>query len=657
MIAALIVYILCGLSGWFVERGFAFNSLLKRIVVVTAIASAQLIVVIQGLSLFRALNGITLMAGTAALTTGVFLATRKWCRDGVGWRELACNRWREFRETPKDLVSAAILVVGVGLFLFSCAAAWALAPSNDSYHFEMPVFWIQHRTIFPFPMYNPRVPALSFLSEASQLPGYLYARSIYPTVIATIFLAALTLWVVFSLARRIGASFVIAASVAAVALGLSAFSGNLQQGSAEMFLAGAFVGASMIFLFDAKQRSDLGWSVFLFAMACGAKNSTTLLGPPYLVVLVIVCRRLFELGWLRKLAPTIVGVGLVGLVCSGVVWNYTSNKIWFGKNGMPRMLKETVSHNFRPREIWTRQLRGLALLLGDTIWLPKSMRGPYVDAVEGGMKILGAEKSVREDRAFFFFEAAAGRGYGIVGVAILVPAFIVAAAKAYRRRCFAIGALVFMATAAFFMVHLILRWQSVGVLRLMFPFAVLAAPLIALVIERKIARVFALLVLAISSGLMSVYSLGMIGRRLDVADRPVFNKIARLQNDRSYIARYSWLGKEPGELRVREDYTMAEIHGLILRGLQQPATLGVIGHGNTESLFLFGKRFQNRIVPLVDCREEGKILDVPTGDLDYVVALDKFDDAKAWAVARDFETLFECSQETNTIALVFKRAR
>lgn len=660
MIAALLFYFLCGLSGWFVARGFAFGSLLKRVLVVVAVAIAQSMILVQALSLFRALNGLTLMIGCLALTSGVFLVTRKWCPNGRGWRELARARWGEFRDTRKDVVSAAIMVVGAGLFIFSCAAAWALVPSNDSYHFEMPVFWMQHQSILPFPMYNPRVPALSFLSEASQLPGYLYARSIYMTVLATIFLAALTLWVVFSLARRVGASLIVAVCAAAVALGLSAFSGNLQQASAEMFLAGAFVGASLIFLFDARTRSDVGWSVFLFAMACGAKNSTTVLGPAYLVVLFMACRRAFEAGWLRKVAPLIVGVGLLGLICSGVAWNYTSNKIWFGESGMPRLIAETVSHNFRPREIWTRQIRGLVLLAGDMIWLPRSLRGHHANAIEGATKVLGAQETVREDVAgFYSFEAAPGRGYGIVGVGILIPALIVGAVRTARRRenCFRIGSLVFMAAAAFFMVHLVLRWQSVGVLRLMFPFAVLAAPMIALVIERKIVRVLALLVLLIGAGLMSGYSLGMIGRRLDVADRPVFNKIARLQNDRSYLASYRWAGRESGELRVREDYTMAEVHRLIISGLQQPATLGVIGHGNTESLFLFGERFQNRIVPLVDCREERKILDGPTQNLDYVVALDQFEEAKAWAAARGFEGMFECSRETNTIALVFKRAR
>jgi hypothetical protein len=154
-----------------------------------------------------------------------------------------------------------------------------------------------------------------------------------------------------------------------------------------------------------------------------------------------------------------------------------------------------------------------------------------------------------------------------------------------------------------------------------------------------------------------VYSIGLSARRLDVAERPLFKKISGLQNDRSYTARYQWAGKQAAEYRVREDYTQREIHRLILSGLQQPATIGVVGHGNTETLYLFGDRFQNRIVPLVDCRDEKNILDLPAKDLDYVIVLDKFDTAKTWAAARGFESVFDCAADKGQIAQVFKRAR
>jgi hypothetical protein len=671
MIAALLVYILCALSGWSVERGMGIDSLVKRVMVITAVAAAQIIFLVELLSIFRALNGPALLIATVVLTGIVVWARWKSIRAANGnWRGLVNDRWQEFRNAPKDILSIALCVSGLGLLLIVSSTGCILTPWNDSYHFEMPIFWMQHQTIFPFPVYNPRIPALSFLSEATQLPGYLYARSIYTTVIAALVTGVVSLWTVFALARRVGASCTIALATAALAVGLTAFSSNFQQSAAEMFLAGTFVGGSLLFIFDLKKSPrparDIGWSVFLFAMACGAKNSTTLLGPAYLIVLGAACIRTSGSLFLRKVAGTVAVAGFIGLICSGVAWNYIANKVWFGKDGLPRLISETVSHNFRPREIWTRQIRGLVQLVADSIWAPKSLRAPYATSVEATTKVLGAQQALREDAAFYFFDPAPARGYGLIGGLILVPALavgIIRAVRASRRpkamadECFAIAALTFLAIAAFVMVHLVLRWQSLGLLRLMFPFAVLGAPLAALLLQRKLIRAAALFLLLITAALVFVYSIGMVARRLDIADRPVVNKIARLQNDRSYIARYHWAGKDPAELRVREDYTQREIHKLILSGLQQPATIGIIGHGNTESLYLFGHRFQNRLVPLVDCREEEKILDLSAKDLDYIVVLDKFDAAKTWTQARGFERIFECSGEKGEIAAVFKRAQ
>ncbi|HUS36381.1 MAG TPA: hypothetical protein VM680_13605 [Verrucomicrobiae bacterium] len=671
MIAALLVYFLCALSGWSIERGTAIDSLLKRVLLVVAVAIAQLVFLVQLLSIFHALNGLGLMIAVIIFTALVVLMRRKSvAADRIGWRELTQNRWQAMRNSPKHLSSIALLLVGASLLLVAIVASGALVPWNDSYHFEMPIFWMQHQTIYPFPVYNPRIPALSFLSEAAQLPGYLYARSIYTTVVAGVLTGTLCLWTIFALARRVGASCSVAMAVTGVTIGLTAFTSNLQQAAAEMFLAGIFVGGSLLFLFDLKKSPlparDIAWSVFLFAMACGAKNSTTLLGPAYLIVLFAASRRVLAAGFFSKFAGPIVGAGLVGLICSGVAWNYSANKIWFKNSGLPRLIAETVSHNFRPREIWTREIRGAVQFVADSIWMPKSLRARYANAVEGTTKILGAQKELREDGLFYFFEAAPARGYGILGSLLLVPALVVGlirggralmAPKPVPDASFATASLTFLAIAAFFMVHLVLRWQSIGLLRLMFPFAALAAPLTALLLERKMVRAAALFLLFITAALVSVYSIGLSARRLDLAERPLFRKIATLQNDRSYLVRYQWAGKEAREYRVREDYTQREIHRLILSGLQQPATIGVIGHGNTESVYLFGDRFQNRIVPLVDCREEQKILDLPAKDLDYVIVLDKFDVAKTWAAARGFESVFDCVADKGQIAQVFKRAR
>jgi hypothetical protein len=247
---------------------------------------------------------------------------------------------------------------------------------------------------------------------------------------------------------------------------------------------------------------------------------------------------------------------------------------------------------------------------------------------------------------------------------ILVPSLLIAIFSTIRAiKCekplstasFNIAVLTVFAIAAFFMSHLVLRWQSLGVLRLMFPFVILAAPLTALILHKRPMRCVALCLLIATSGILSIFWLGAIARRLDIADRAGFDKIARLQNDHSFTLRYQWAKEPPREQRIREGYSNREVHKLILNGVQQPATLGVIGHGNTESIFLFGERFQNRIIPLVDCRHEDVILNRGADDIDYIISVDKFPESKIWADARGFEQIFSATRENEEVALVFKR--
>jgi hypothetical protein len=405
---------------------------------------------------------------------------------------------------------------------------------------------------------------------------------------------------------------------------------------------------------------ELGFSVFLFVMGCGAKNPTTLLAPFYLFFLAVALRKLRgEPHLFRKQLVTIFAAGLVGLLCSGVAWNYSSNKIYFGEKGMPRLMKATISHVYAPRDIWTRLCRGAVAIIFDTVWVPKSARDTYKRVSELTVKALGAKSSLAEDDNYFSFKPDPMKGLGPLGIVFFVPALVVGCAqsvRAWRARSGSVNVatLTALTIASFIMCHVILRWQSIGMVRLMFPFVIAGAPLAGLLFEKRVVRSFAVGLLMMVSAIFFVYLSGVVSRRLDLRDGALFKAIAKLQNQHATLLRYRWNDQPTREVVQREDFTLREVYTVVLGGFRQPCTIGFIGNENSQCLYLFGNQAQNRIVPLVDAREEEQIMEAPTPELDYVVAADRFDRAKTWAETHGFEQVFTCSDEKGQVALAFK---
>jgi hypothetical protein len=124
--------------------------------------------------------------------------------------------------------------------------------------------------------------------------------------------------------------------------------------------------------------------------------------------------------------------------------------------------------------------------------------------------------------------------------------------------------------------------------------------------------------------------------------------------------RYHWQNEPEHELSLREDYSYTEVFKMLLERLRQPCTIGfAAGMGplyniNSECGALFGRHFQNRVVPLVDCRSQDRLLD-PAVALQYLVATDKFTEMKAWAEARGFRPLFEATGPRGEIVLAWEK--
>lgn len=672
MLVALFVYVFCAASAAAFERCFAINSLAKRALLFLAVFAGQLLVAIQVLSLFTALTPANLLLSTGVLAAMIVAFSRnRAAAERIAWMQLARNRRDQFRAERKDFLTVAILVCAGVFFLVAAIASWMLFPYNDSYHFEMPRFWSQHRTLLPFPAANPRLVTLSFLSEALQLPGYM-AHFERISVIATVASTVLTLLVIFSLARRIGASLSASACAAGISLGCVTFALSIQSTGAEMLLQGAFFGGSLIFLMDfatgraGRPAVHLGLSIYVFLMSCGVKNSAMLLVPVYLIFLLIACWKNLQMaertGLARRLVTTAILTGVAGLLFTGVAWNNLSNKIWFQPKGLPPVIRATLSKNFQPRDIWTRLCRGVVQTAADTLWVPGSLRPRYEAVCHLAVKVLGGRASLSEDDPSYSFKPAPMRGLGLVGILVIAPAFFIGLArsvsslktKALSPPSLNTVLLVVMVLAAFIVTHLVLRWQTIGLVRLMFPIVVLGCALAALFLENKIARILALGALAATALMFCVFWTGHVARRHGWTEKPVLSKIAQLQNAHSYTAKIQWKGEPPSKLFVREDYSLAEIHRAFLQKIKQPAVIGFISHENAECYSLFGEHVQNRIVHLLDARDDSKFLEA-SAEVDYVVADYRIDEVRAWAQSNGFEEIVAYSDGDKELFVGFAR--
>lgn len=682
MLGLFIVYFLCAWSGALVERRLALQGRVQRVLLVIGVGFAQLMLCVQALSLARWLTGPGLVLANA-LATGVVLGLARRLKNPDGSQgeggpalladsgPLALDGWAKW-----------LLGCAAAYLLGACLLGWAMLPYGDLYHNEMPAFWMQHHTALPFPVHNPRIVSVTFLSEAIAFPGYLYAGTPAMHAGLTILAMALALGVVFSLARRLGAGVPAAACAAAVTPGYSVFAIQPQYAAAGDVFSGVWFGASLLFLLDCRAAIraprtrpaqgalapglvEAGCSVLCFALACGCKNSTFLLSPLYLAALALALKgALLRPRFLLPLSACAV----LAFASSGVPWNYLSNLRWFGNPGGSPFMQTAVAHNFSPASVWTRFCRGAVLTVLDPVWVPNSARLKYVAVGQRTAALLGAKARLPEDTDYSSFGERAllpRRGLGLVGVAFFLPGLLIGLARAFGRgqnakteaepARFATRLLVVMTLGSFALVHLFLSWQCIGVLRLMLPFVVCGAPLAALLLEKNWLKPVALALLVISSAMFLVLFLGNAWRHLDLpGDKGLLRMIARLQNTHARALQYEWQGRPPGEFLQQEDYTMREVYRLFLAGIRQPCTIGIIGNENTECYYLFGPGFQNRLLCLVDARAPEKI-STPSEGLDYLVAADRFAEAVALAARHGFEPLLRVSYANAPVFLAFKR--
>jgi hypothetical protein len=105
---------------------------------------------------------------------------------------------------------------------------------------------------------------------------------------------------------------------------------------------------------------------------------------------------------------------------------------------------------------------------------------------------------------------------------------------------------------------------------------------------------------------------------------------------------------------MREDYSHREVYLKLLEGIHQPSIIGFIGDQGSECDLLFGKNFENRVIPLVDSRTPAQILEPPQ-NLDYVVAVHKLSTVPGWAATHGFEQILKATTNEGPLMIAFEK--
>jgi hypothetical protein len=642
---------------------------------VFTLAAGQLLLAIQCLSLVAWLTKPGLIVVNVLFTLLFVGLSWLWPRanERFPWKTLLTKTWQGFAVQRRETLVLASLAVALVSIVVYCSLGTLMMPIGDSYHFEMPQFWIQNHSIAHFPIDNPRVTTTAFVGEALTLPGYMYFHTTAMFVVITFGAGILTLGIVFSLARRMGCSVGASLCAAAITLGFTDFALTFLAVTAGNYLAGMWTGASLLFLINSRpsegftkpQLTQFGCSVFCFLMACGAKNTISLLAPLYLIVLFVTLRGfLFK----RPAILTLMLCGGIALLCSGVLWNCVSNKLWYGDARGPKFMQDHLSRELGLRSVWTRLSRGTVLMVFDTIWVPKSARKAYADVCEKTVRLLGGQGQLGEDEEFYNFGEKTRtplKGCGLVGIAFLLPGMAVGLKRCLGKKRFAgnqTGAtrlntclVLLFVVGSFVICHAMLRWQSIGLLRLMPAFSIVGAPLCALLLEKPWPRAAALGLLLLSMVMFLTFDLSMVGRRFNgAAENVLFKMITRLGKEHAITVEYQWQGQAPQKLLVHEDYTSREICQKFLEGIAQPTVIGFAGGLNSDVRWLFGKDFCNEIIPLTDDRKLDKFLEPPE-NVEYLVFSACHSDPHEWALKRNYSPIFRVMADDQCVFAAFKK--
>lgn len=681
--------LVCGFSlttAIILESRLSLNTLIERAVMIYSLAAGQLILAVQVLSLATCLNSQGL------ILAGIISVSLALCTLMV-WQAPASRVSLEIllRGTRTELTVEkdgrfvlTLFLVAAGILGLNAIAGAFMIPLGDAYHFEMPLFWRQNQSIEPFITHDPRITSTSFAGEALGLPGFVFCKSGTMWLVVVWLAGILSLGVVFSLARRLGCSPRASVVAAMLLLGIPTWHQYFIEADAAMCLAGLWVGASVLFLMrcggavelSEEFLSRLGCSVFCFILGCGAKNATIFLAPVFLLALAICLRRLlFDAKVMRVLAKW----GMVAVLCSGVPWNYACNFKWYGNVSGPPLLQGHLSSDRTIPSIWTRCCRGTVLFFFDATWLPRSTHKTYEAVCQKATRLLGGKRELAEDdKSLFNFQGLQpSGGIGLIGPLVVLPAFIYGVARLMRHRRrtsledkfpgsrdFLL--LFLFVTGYSLLCHVFLKWQNIGLWRLMPAFPVLAVPVCGLLLEKRWHRIAVLTLVGLCALVSVSGNLAMMGNRFaadklesELKNNGILQKFFSKAGKRPPLeVECLWENEVPKKVLLHEFYNSREIALMFLQRARHPAVIAFAGGVLSDAYYFFGPDLSNQITPLVDIRKPEQLLEPPT-NADYLVFAQNSDidpvKQNLWAMRHGYKPFLQVNRERECLFLAFQK--
>ena len=577
----------------------------------TACAALPVVTAVQALSLFYILTPITLAKGTGLVTLLVIFVLNKIKNDNPP----AFNDAQELITTIRDSrVLTAVFALQLILILALLIIGVIMFPHGDNYHFSRPYYWLQNRSILPFPVFNERITAFAPGADILLLPAVAYAGFGAFNVGLSTFCIITVPFLVWSLSRRLDFCKETSLFAALSSLGITLFGGAIAGGKHDVVVPMILIGGSFIALLDSRERwlkdnpwiQSAGISIFLFAFASGLKDPMLLLVPAFILTFIILLGK----GLVKSHRALIVVacLGLTGALLSGGVWRLAVNQIYFGDSRGPELVvQSSLAPNMSLGEVWTRVVRG-ATFLGDiSLPLPSPLNKVQIKGQQLFLTTTGAKPLLTGENpgAFNSFDPTAlplRKGFGPIGVLItlcLLVSFLPdksAKPESLRRR----RLLSMFFIISFVLLHATVRWSIIGRLRFAHSLALIGCALLPLILRRTAVRtiVIAVAMLNIIIVITTTSSIALTKAGAPLAR--ILPKFERLLSRHSSVATKRCIDGRTTNFVIRLSYTQEEVLKDIANiVITSPSTIGLIGNFNSEDLFLFGKKRQHKVVPLV----------------------------------------------------------
>lgn len=627
-----------------IEAKMALTTLLQKLIFVITTAFALLLFCTQLLSLFEALTPGYLLMTSIAVCASTFLlvSTKNISNENTSYLVAFNKAYHAFKTIlGPSLYAKIVLGICCVTTLLFFVFGLLLHPVGDGYHFTMPKYWIQNASMLPFPVQNLRITSFAICGSALALPGYMYLKTTMLNVVISLIGILFLPWLVYSLARQLGFGKRSAFYAGLLVLSYTPVMVVLYGGKVPTTLAGFWSGGSFLFLLAAGKTTDPSelrkfacLSLFLFIMSAAAKNIAVLTTPFYLLYFLFITRKIL---FRRRFLLNVCVVGIVALVCSGGLWNYTNNYLAYGDLRGPQFIRESAALSLRPQEIWTRNLRGLVAFV-DFSYLPASLKTLHARIAQAFLDSMGAERLIAGEKESPLWQwryeiqnAALRTGLGIPGLVFFLPGLLVTIGKlakkvtaSFKNSC-RLGSLdtqrlmiILVLLGTFVISHAYLRWFVGGMLRIMLHFVILGAPFAAILLKRRAAKYLAFIVLGINAlpFLLFYTTLSLNRYDLDALKVPTA-KLQKLRNHRPRVVNgsgrdgvvYKFLQKESSK---REFYLEA------MKAIPPGSRIAFVGGQASEEFYLFGPNLSNEIIPLVDGLKPNKILPLPT-NIDFLV--------------------------------------